>query len=270
MKQADILPYVLYLVGALGGVGAILIGLSAFISSLLQQKFIYRLQNNNNKEIENIKSIIAQNNTFISSLNSNHSAVFQKLQAKRLEVVDEYWRCILESKYNIPGCVYLMHRVLTDDELTDVAQIRKSRSWGKDLESLSTIDANQKIAEATNPIDYHKPFISSTLWTLKYAYGSLIGRATYMLVNGYQKGDIKPWKNDSLINQSMSLVMTVDEISNMKDMSYGGLNYMLELLENKMVDEIQRFISNDDFIKDSAEQFKNITQLMGHQPKFDS
>ncbi|MCA8830514.1 hypothetical protein [Hymenobacter pini] len=270
MEQADILSKVYYLVGAVGGIGVILIGASVFISSLVQQKLIYRLQSQNNREIEDIKAIIAQNNTFISSLNSNHSAVYQKLQAKRLEVVDEYWKCILKSKNSIPGCVYLMHRVLNDKELTDVEQIGRSKSWGRDLSSLSTIEVNQIIFEATNPIDYQKPFISSTLWTLKYAYGSIIGRTTYQLIDGYQKGEIKPWKEDKLINQSMSLVLSAEEINSIKAMPYGGVNYMLELLENKMVDEIQRFISNDDFIKDSADQFKRITQLIGHNPNINS
>ena len=263
MKQADLLSSLLWLVSALGGIGVILLGISGFISRLLQQKFIYHLQKINNKDIEQFKSIIAQNNTFISSLNSNHSAVYQKLQAKRLEVVELYWECILKSKDAVPNVANLIYRVLTDEEIT-VPSLRKSR-WGTELASTSYSDAVRSIAQPAVDIDFKKPFISNRLWTLKYAHGTILGRSTYLLLNGYQNtGNIILWKKDSMLKQAISLALTEEEIKTAVSLEIGSIKYILDLIENKMVDEIQRFISNDDFISDSAEQFKKITSLMGN------
>jgi uncharacterized tellurite resistance protein B-like protein len=127
------IKYLLYAISAFGGIGIVLVGISAFFGNLLLQKFIYTLQQNNNKELETIKStlaqnnskelealkaIISQNNAFASNLSTNHSATYQKLMAKRLEVVEQYWQCILKAKDTTPSPVNLIHRILTDEETT--------------------------------------------------------------------------------------------------------------------------------------------------------
>ena len=54
--------YLLYAISACGGIGVVLVGISAFLGNLLLQKFIYTLQQNNNKELETIKATLTQNN----------------------------------------------------------------------------------------------------------------------------------------------------------------------------------------------------------------
>ena len=69
-----------------------------------------------------------------------------------------------------------------------------------------------------------------------------------------------------MILQSMQLVLTDAETAHAIGMPVGGLNYVTQLIENKMIDEIRRFTSNDDFINDSAEQFKKIDSIPKGQP----
>jgi len=69
-----------------------------------------------------------------------------------------------------------------------------------------------------------------------------------------------------MILQSMSLVLTEAEIKYASNMVIGGLPHVTELIENKIIDEIKRFLSNDDFMNDSAEQFKMIDKLTKKLP----
>jgi hypothetical protein len=270
-----IVKYLLYTIGAFGGIGVILVGVSAFFGNLLLQKFIYRLQRNNNKELETIKStltqnnnkelealkaIISQNNAFASNLSTNHSATYQKLMTKRLEVVEHYWQCILKAQDTTPNPVNLIYRILTDEETT-VKGINSGKSLGTQLASVSMMPSSEALAKISVEIDFQKPFISSKLWLLKYVYFTILGRSTYLLINGYEKNNIILWKRDNMIVQSMQLVLTEAEITHAVGMTIGGMNYVTQLIQNKMIDEIRRFTSNDDFINDSAEQFKKIDAI---------
>lgn len=267
--------YLLYAISAFGGIGIVLVGISAFLGNLLLQKFIYTLQQNNNKELETIKAtltqnnnkelealkaIISQNNAFVSNLSTNHSATYQKLMTKRLEVVEDYWKCILKAQDATPSPVNLIYQILTDAETT-AKGIDSAKSLGEQLAAVSMISSGEALAIISVEIDFQKPFISSKLWILKYSYFSILGRSTYLLIDGYKKKSIILWKQDSMILQSMQLVLTDEEIAHAIGITVGGLNYVTQLIQNKMIDEIRRFTSNDDFINDSAEQFKKIDAI---------
>jgi hypothetical protein len=258
-----------------GGLGVILIGLAGFVGSLLLQRFVAALQIKNNKELELLKAEIgqknnreleilkafaSQNNAFISNLGSNHSATYQKIISKRIEVVEQYWQCIIKVRRSIPGSVDMAYQILADEELT-VQNIDKIRMLKDSLASVSARDSSAELVKQSLEIDTKRPFISSKLWILKYTYIGLLGRTMYLVADGYSRGEISLWKNDELVAQFFKLVLTEQEINYIMAMKIGGVKYAVELMESKIIDEINRFISNDDFLNDSVEQFKRTEEI---------
>jgi hypothetical protein len=271
-----VVKYFLYAAGAFGGVSAILIAIAGFVGKGLLQKFTYALQNKNNKEIESLKALITQNNNkelevikaaitqnnaFVANMGANHSATYQKVISKRIEVVEYYWQCILKAKDTTPGTVNLIYQIMTDAEIT-VEGINSAKGFRDELPKISLIDSSIELSKQSVEIDLRKPFISSKMWVLKYAYMAILGRSVYLLLDGYKRGSIKLWKQDEMVLQSMQLVLTEAEIEYATNKVLGGLNHVLGLIENKMIDEISRFLSNDDFANDSADQFKKIDKLI--------
>lgn len=267
--------YFWLVVSAFGGIGIILIAIAGFIAQLLLQKFSASLQNqnnrdieslkatltqNNSKELETIKAVIAQNTAFTNNLAANHSATYQKIISKRLEVIEEYWNCILQSRDSIPSSVTLIYQILVDSETT-VAGINKGKFLGAELAAVSLEDSSIKLASYSSEIDLKKPFISSKLWLLKYSYIGILGRSMFLLLDGYKSGNIKLWKNDEMISQFMQLALTDAETQYANNLTIGGIPHIIGLIENKIIDEIRRFLSNDDFINDSTEQFKIIDKF---------
>lgn len=100
-----------------------------------------------------------------------------------------------------------------------------------------------------------------------FAYSGFIGRSVYILIDGYEKGKIEHWKKDDGIDQIVSTALNEKEFKYIKSLKVHSFDSMLQLLENKILKEINRLISSEDFTNNSLEELKKINSILDQGKK---
>ncbi len=245
-----------------GGVGVFLSAAIIFISKLLNERIIQKWKEDSNLRLEELRGLINKNNAVVSNLTQQIGQNFQKILDKRIEVTELFWDRILKMKSSIPPVVHLCYQILLDEELNNKSLDNTGSRFGSQIAKLSINDLTDKLTKYSDDIDKFRPFISEQLWVLMYAYQGFIGRTVYLLLDGYKNGEIKNWKEDSGIKQIVNTVLTEDELQYILNLKVYAYDSMLQLIENKILNELKRLISNEDLTQNSLTELKRINQIL--------
>ncbi len=245
----------------LGGSSIILVGLTIYISKLINERIIRNWQKSSDKELAELKGRLSQNNSIISSLTTQVGQNFQKLLEKRIEASQIFWTNFIQMKSTIPNVIHLSYQILLDEELT-VENLDKTKSQlGKGILAISEINFINSLTSYSETITNVRPFLSDKLWLIMYAYQGFIGRTVNLLLEGYRNNKIIPWKLDQGISQIVKSVLTTKEMDYIINMKINAYDSMLQLLENKAIDEIKRLTSSEELANDSLQLLKQITEI---------
>lgn len=269
-----------------GGAGVIIIGLSVWLSSLVAEKIKQRWQRDNNLkiedskkqanielenakksiniEIEDLKGKISQNNSVINTLLGQKGQVYQKVLDERIKASKRAWEVILDIKKEVPHFVSLVYDLLTEEELNK-ANIDKDRgkgSLGDDIAKVSIQDIAVKQNVLLDELKKLRPFFSAKLSLLVDAYAGVIGRSTYLLINDYAASNIKLWINDQGLKQILINVLNENEMEYIyKELYFNHYSTTIDLLETKILNEINFMISGDSLVNDTIDQVNKITKI---------
>jgi len=165
-------------------------------------------------------------------------------------------------KSSIPPVVHLCYQILLDEELNCKSLNNSNSGFGAQIAKLSLIDHTYELTSNSDEINKLRPFISEQLWILMNAYQGFIGRTVYLLIDGYEKEQIKNWKEDSGVKQIISTILTKDELQYILKLKTHAYDSMLQLIENKILNELKRLISSDDLTENSLVELKKINQIL--------
>jgi hypothetical protein len=250
-----------------GGLGVILSAITVFVSKLLTERIANKWKENSNFRIEELKGLINKNNSVVTTLTEQVGQNFQKVLDKRIEATELFWDRILKMKASIPSVVYLSYQILVDDELKNESLDRTRSNFGSQISNISLADFTQNLTTNSDHINRQRPFISENLWVLMFAYQGFIGRTVYLLVDGYNQGNIKNWKEDSGIKQITQTVLTDGELTYILKLNSYAYDSMLQLLETKILNELKRLISSEDLTQNSLAELEKINQILKQKPK---
>ena len=245
-----------------GGIGVVLSAIIIFISKLFNERIIQKWREGSNQRLEELKGLINKNNSVVGTLTQQIGQNFQKILDKRIKATELFWDRILKIKSSIPPVVHLCYQILLDDELNNKTLDNTSTGFGSQIAKLSMNDFSDELAKNSEDINKLRPFISEELWVLMYAYQGFIGRTVYLLVDGYEKGEIKNWKEDSGVKQIVNTVLIKDELEYILKLKIHAYDSMLQLIENKILNELKRLISSDDLTQNSLTELKKINQIL--------
>lgn len=250
-----------------GGTTIVFSGIIIYLSKLLNEKIISSWKSKNDKQLEKIKGVINKNNSITTTLTQQVGQNFQKLQDKKITAIEEYWTNILSIKSAIPSVVSLFYSILSNEELT-VEKINSGKTdFGQLLNEFSQYEFTNDLTKGSNIIAKYRPFLSEDLWMLMHAYKGFIGRCVFLLVDGYQKNDISHWKNDNGVKQIVMTVLKENEFEYIVSLKFHSFESMLQLLESKILTEINKLISGKDFTMNSLEELKKINTILKQDEK---
>lgn len=245
-----------------GGLGVVLSAVIIFISKLLNERIIQKWKEISNHRLEELKGLINKNNSVVTTLTQQIGQNFQKVLDKRIEATKVFWDRILKMKSSIPSVVHLCYQIVLDEELNNKTLDKTKSGFGSQISKLSLNDFSNELIKNSDEINKLRPFISEQLWVLMYAYQGFIGRTVFLLIDGYKQREIKPWKKDSGIKQIVQTVLTEDELKYILDLRVHSYDSMLQLLENKILNELKRLISSEDLTQNSLSELKKINQIL--------
>lgn len=250
------------LIKILGGTGIVITGIIAFVSGLTSQWIVGKWQKSNNHILEELKGAISRNNSVVSNLTTQYGQSFQKLLDKRINSVDKYWEGMLKMKASIPAVIHLAYQILRDEELNVQILNNTKSNFGKLISNLDEGKFVMELTAVSGEIVKLRPFLSNELWLLLVAYQGFIGRTVHLIIDGYNRGEITPWRKDDGFRAMVKDVVNQEELKYILGLDFHAYDTMLQLLESKALQEISKLLSTDELTTNSLQQIEKLTSII--------
>lgn len=228
------------LITALGGFTVIIASVFAYLGKKLADNIFKRFETHQTKQIELFKNSISRQNSLIKQVASDHSKSFHEFNQKRIEAIDLMWKEILKIKEILEEVLFI-DSILTYEELENIYKSDNDKTKTR-LRILYNIDLT-KVA-ITNELKEFKPYISNSMWLNYEIYLRTLSRSTFVLMNIPKKYK-KWWRGDVMIKQILENHFSKEEVSFFNKQLVGGLNSIAQLVEQKILNEMQSIISGE-------------------------
>jgi hypothetical protein len=126
-----------------------------------------------------------------------------------------------------------------------------------------------KILQIKENVEKSRPFLGEHIWSLFVIYTILIGRVSYLLIEGRNKNDIKSWDKDEHIQFILKKLYDDEEIESIFskrtdsfDRVTGSFDRATELLEQKILFEMLKIISGESAAESDFSNVKKFHELM--------
>jgi len=253
----------LTIVKLIGGLGVVISAIFIFLNNLTTEKLKSVWNRNTQKELQEIKSTLSQNNSTLTNLQMNFVHHQQNIQNKRMESIENIWVAVLKIKRGIPSPVALCLSILEDDEIKNEIidnPNKKGESIGSMVAKLDESTDTLPIIEPAEGIDRLRPFINEELYSLFKTYLAIVGRITHKFILDYKRGKLQTWKKDDIVVQQLKSVLTEKEFKYIFEKRC-SFNDMINLLEIKILDKIRETVTGAELNSDSIAQIKKLEDI---------
>jgi hypothetical protein len=247
-----------------GGIGVLVVAASAWLSKIVSERIQHSWKKNADLELESVKGSIAKNNIIITSLLGQQGQAYQKVLEKNIEASQKAWDAVLKLKATIPSVVSLSFDIFLDKELENgiLDQHGNSGPMSALIKQIDEIAFSQQYGKASDEIRQLRPFLTEKLALLLYVYGAFLGRLVMLLTTSYRKGKVNDWKKDNNTKGILKSVLTDKEADHIFNSDLPNYSLTVNLLETKIIAEIQSMLSNERITGSTIEQVEKLTNVM--------
>lgn len=246
-----------------GGIPALVSAIIGAIWFLISKNIILKWESKENRKIEEVKGEISKNNFILRDLISLKSTAYFAAHEKRLEAIDLYWYTYLKIKKEFPSSIYLMYTILTDEEIEDVLNdFSPERIIPESIRSFDASKYIQELIDGSQALEEKRIYIEPKLWMLFFTFKAFCGRLVHWVEQCKKRRKIEIWKNDTPTKDLLKIVLTENELKKLYEMDYGALEYALNLLEIKILNEITNFTTGTKQSELYFEQIKEFNKLV--------
>jgi len=252
----------------IGSTAAIVAAIINGISTYFSNRYTSRWKETADRGIASLQSELSKSNNLLNHLLSGYGSNYQQAQNRRIKAIEVLWNNLLLFKNIIPSIGHLIYNILTEEEIIDYVRREKERNpYG----SLSLIRANEdenfkKCLAFTEIIEIEKPFISEQTWFFYQLYKIFVSRISYFLIEDAKKQSFKHWHNDKVIRDLLERSLGKEEFNYLYSQKMRSLEITLAFLENKLLQEINKTLTGDDFTTGAVERFKKFEQIIKAVP----
>lgn len=229
-------------------------GVSAFVAKLIFERVTHSWKLEADKKLESLKGEISQSNSIVLSLIGQSGQSRQKIVDKQVESVQVLWECTKKISSSTPPLISAVNNILTHEEVSSggLKHHRRGRSFEEEILEIDKVQYFDDAFKNLDRLQSLRPFIGPRLNILVTAYNAMIGRMVYLLINGAETENYVTWNTDSGMIQIFSNVLTKDEIDFLqKGNGIHGFNIIVDLMEQKILNEISKLLSGESMINDA-------------------
>jgi len=243
------------IVKLLGGLSGILLTGFGFIFVLLQNRLLDRWRHSDQKEIEALRGMIDRNNSVLTTVLSK--TLPDRFVEKRLGALETIWNFVIATKNKPPAVISLMYSILGDEELT-IENVRKMSKG-----TLEKLDVDGTLMKSPMLLEHAslRYLIPPKLWSIAFVYQAIVNRSAYLAIDGLRRGKFIYWKNDTGMKAMLENVLDKTEIDYVYNLQFQTYDTVLNLLEHKILTEMNRIISGETDSEDSVKVVKRIGDL---------
>jgi hypothetical protein len=165
----------------------------------------------------------------------------QYLKIKRIEATEILWRKIPELK----ELGSIMHTLFyaTFEEEYNLAFTNKVILHG--LAKFSLVDILSKSNSISLEVRQYRPYISEKLWILYETYARFIGRNAFLFNKGIESKNITDWRKDQMLHNILNPILEEKEKECVYSAPVNAYGIVIDMLEEKIFNEISKVISVD-------------------------
>lgn len=212
---------------------------SIVVATLISKYLDQRWKHAYDREMERFKTELGQDRLAINAALASLNAASAASHPKTLEGVELLWRAILALKDGFPG-VSLYAEILTKEEWCRLPANPDSREKLGDISDMAILGfMKQQLAKA----EHARPFVGELIWSMYFVYRAFVMRVVAMVEHEFDKGELTYWYEDRGIQQFLQLLLTPEEIRLVERYQAGRYNQARELMEGKILAEMNRVIA---------------------------
>jgi hypothetical protein len=258
----------------LGGTGLVAYLLRNWIVERLRQSIKHeydqkierlraQLLSENATIIEKYKSELSREASVLAIAHKSLSESVSIAQRQRVDGVSVLWKALISVRNHSPGIFGLLD-VLQPDEY--------SRLYGHDFKAfnpeISPEDIKLMCGGELGTIESIRPFVGEYLWFLFYVYQAVHLRIAVRFAGEWTKGQFSPWYQDSPTLQFLETFFTGEEMSQFRELKFGQIVFMRELLESKFLAAAERVISGQTAANFTAEEAARISKAVSEAERY--
>lgn len=254
-----VLDFITYLGGWAVWVGAALF-VGRFFADRVADKLKLNWSGEQEKKLELLRAEINHEHSVFTAILNSYSSSHKLSQSNRIQAVQTLWDKVLETRKigEIPTFFF---------SILLVSEYNKEKSVEL-LNSLSFDNSVGKIPQIKESVEKSRPFLGEYLWSLFVIYTILVGRVSFLLIEGKEKKDIKPWFEDKHIQSILKEIFDEKEINSIFQKptdslrSLGSFGETTKLLEQKILFEMLKIISGELAAENDFSNAKKFQELI--------
>ena len=259
------------LVKLLGGMGVVLTAIAVFVSRLLNNYALHKWKTNSDKRLEEYKFELERQVKLIDNLTSIIPNIHIATNERRLDHFERLWQSMLQIKKEFPTICGIAYTILTKSEIQDLPK-DPNPNIGELVRTFEPNEYFDKLADISNKIERSRPFVGQKAWNTYFVYQALHGRLTYLISDGFLKGRISYWLDETdFLEQLVSITVGKDAQEKLFENPVQAYLNIVNYLELELINEISsKFESHlvaSESTKDAMEISRAYEQLRsgGHE-----
>jgi hypothetical protein len=128
------------------------------------------------------------------------------------------------------------------------------------LQSVSHYELIEEV-RALSEVEVCRLYVGETLYLWFFIYRAITGRLVFLFEQGREKGEVRPWYQDSGVRQLLTSVVTQKELQEFDGKKFGQLTWIQSLLESKILQHANRIVSGEESADFGFAQAQRIAEL---------
>lgn len=249
------------LIKILGGLTIVLSSIISFFAYFIKDYYIDKWKFNYQIEIEKLKTQLNQNNIILNNLTNSISNIYLSSNEKRIEYLDKVWNGMMVIKQNIPSLIYIAYNILSKEEIIDLPNT-KNKYIRKDIDEFEPEKYFVNNNNIINEIEKTRPFIGEKLWIIFFVYQAFIGRLTFLIQDGLNKGKVEYWiDDDSFFKKMLGNIIKPNELVQLLDNQFSAYNNIINFLEYKALNDISEQITGKKMTEESLKRAIELSKM---------
>lgn len=210
-------------------------------------------------ELERLRAELQARTQLLTSSLSIGAAGYLAAQERRLESIDQLWQAVLQVREGISS-VLTFYDILVPEEYDRAATHTDLRH----ILPKNDFDFMAQFPSA-DLLEVHRPYLGERLWVYFWVYRAFCGRLGLRLGQGRERGRIPKWNIEdrgSYTTDLLRYVLDQREVQWLESLTIGGPRRAAELIEQKMLVEIDRRISGSTAAEVSIEEGKRLAEAL--------
>jgi len=247
----------------LGGANVILVALITWVGKIWMDKMIENERRKTQFLIEELKNSLTQErekyNQVLKTQLDQSRFLFEKTIAfvsdnqkvvgkKRLLAFEKLWKIIRELRRFAP--FYLDYILSNEQEL-----LRKNPNLKSIIDNVKEQELIDKTHSISSEFESLRIYVPETIWQMYSSYKILsIGISLRLKFFLNSNKLLIPWYSEQANQNIIINIMSEEEVKEFNSKQFGQLSYMLDLIESKILELIQMYISGDIALEEIVEK----------------